>query len=139
MNDYTDNGFANRREYLDSLCEEFDRSKVYALASLLGPSEDFDGLVTALEDDAEDDYPATVAAALPMVIDGLDHAGRVCVLVDATTGEPLARDTVRGDRSIVGGRPPQHDASTGRVWTIDAEGHRREFFPIVVGARWARA
>ncbi len=50
---YTENGYANRKEYLRSLCEEYDADKVHALANLLGPSEDFDGLVTALEDDAD--------------------------------------------------------------------------------------
>ena len=54
MNDYTAHGYANRREYLEGLCDEYPRSIVYALADLLGPSEDFDGLVTALEDAAED-------------------------------------------------------------------------------------
>jgi len=54
MNDYTANGFANRRAYLDSLCEEYPRETVYALAAMLGPSEDFDGLVTSLEDYAEE-------------------------------------------------------------------------------------
>lgn len=72
MSDYTENGFANRREYLDSLCEEFDRSKVYALASLLGPSEDFDGLVTALEDDA--DTPDGDAAYFAL-LEGCRNAG----------------------------------------------------------------
>ena len=51
--DYKEAGFANRRAYLDSLCEEYDRDKVYMLASMLGSSEDFDGLVTMLEDDAD--------------------------------------------------------------------------------------
>lgn len=51
--DYKEAGFANRRAYLDSLCEEYDRDKVYTLAAMLGSSEDFDGLVTMLEDDAD--------------------------------------------------------------------------------------
>lgn len=51
--DYKEAGFANRRAYLESLCEEFDRDKVYTLAAMLGSSEDFDGLVTMLEDDAD--------------------------------------------------------------------------------------
>jgi hypothetical protein len=51
MNDYTANGFANRREYLESLAQEYDRDTVFMLASILGASEDFDGLVTALEDE----------------------------------------------------------------------------------------
>lgn len=52
-NDYKEAGYANRRAYLESLCEEFDRDKVYILAAMLGSSEDFDGLVTMLEDDAD--------------------------------------------------------------------------------------
>ncbi len=53
-NDYTANGYANRRAYLDSLAEDFGPA-VYALAFILGPSEDFDGLVTSLEDMDEDE------------------------------------------------------------------------------------
>jgi len=52
-NDYKQAGFANRREYLESLCEEFDREKVFVLASMLGANEDFDGLVSMLEDDSD--------------------------------------------------------------------------------------
>ena len=51
MNQYTENGFANRRDYLESLCEEYDRDTVFTLASILGSSEDFDGLITSLEDE----------------------------------------------------------------------------------------
>ena len=51
MSIYTENGFENRRDYLESLCEEYDRDTVYALAGILGSSEDFDGLVTSLEDE----------------------------------------------------------------------------------------
>ena len=51
MSIYKENGFENRRAYLESLCEEYDREAVYALASILGSSEDFDGLVTSLEDE----------------------------------------------------------------------------------------
>jgi hypothetical protein len=54
MNNYTANGFANRRDYLESLCEEYDRDTVYMLAGLLGSSEDFDGLITSLEDYADE-------------------------------------------------------------------------------------
>lgn len=54
MNDcpYRDRGFPNRAAYLESLAEEYEHDirMVHALASLLGPEEDFDGLVTALED-----------------------------------------------------------------------------------------
>lgn len=51
-NIYHQNGYENRRDYLESLAEEYDREKVFTLAGMLGPSEDFDGLVTALEDDS---------------------------------------------------------------------------------------
>lgn len=51
MNIYKENGFENRRAYLESLCEEYPRDTVYALASILGSSEDFDGLITSLEDE----------------------------------------------------------------------------------------
>ena len=53
MSVYTENGYSNRREYLDSLRAEYGREIVDALASLLGPSEDFDGLPTQLEDNRE--------------------------------------------------------------------------------------
>lgn len=49
-NPYKNAGFENRREYLESLADEYPADIVYALADILGPSEDFDGLITALED-----------------------------------------------------------------------------------------
>jgi len=54
LNEYQMNGYADRRAYLESLCEEYDRTIVYALASVLGASEDFDGLLTSLEDYCEE-------------------------------------------------------------------------------------
>lgn len=52
MSVYQEAGFPNRRAYLVSLAEEHgvDLEDVIALASVLGPSEDFDGLVCHLED-----------------------------------------------------------------------------------------
>jgi hypothetical protein len=47
---YQENGFANREEYLDSLREEYGEELVDALTSVLPASEDFDGLLTELED-----------------------------------------------------------------------------------------
>ena len=47
---YVENGFTNRIAYLESLCEEYPRDVVFTLADLLGSSEDFDGLITSLED-----------------------------------------------------------------------------------------
>jgi hypothetical protein len=52
MTIYQENGFQTRREYLDSLADDLglDPRTVYLMAEMLGPSEDFDGLVTSLED-----------------------------------------------------------------------------------------
>lgn len=49
MSIYTDNGYTNRKEYLDSLREEYGEL-VDVLTSVLPASEDFDGLITELED-----------------------------------------------------------------------------------------
>lgn len=56
MNVYKENGYENRRDYLNCLAEDYGVSKqtVFMLAEVLGPSEDFDGLVTELSDYAED-------------------------------------------------------------------------------------
>ena len=56
MNAYQEEGFDNRRAYLDDLadCYGLDRATVYGLAAMLGPSEDFDGLVIACEDAADE-------------------------------------------------------------------------------------
>jgi hypothetical protein len=48
-NPYIANGFTNRAEYLDSLREEYG-GLVDIMIGILPPSEDFDGLVTELED-----------------------------------------------------------------------------------------
>jgi hypothetical protein len=56
MTVYQQQGYESRRDYLDSLADdmEIDRSTVYMMAQMLGPSEDFDGLVTSLEDYADE-------------------------------------------------------------------------------------
>ena len=55
MTTYQSEGYENRRAYLLSLADDtgVDIKTVMALADLLGPNEDFDGLVTSLEDYAE--------------------------------------------------------------------------------------
>lgn len=55
MSIYQDHGYESRKDYLDSLADDLgvNPGTVYMLADLLGPNEDFDGLVTALEDHAE--------------------------------------------------------------------------------------
>lgn len=52
MTIYQENGFESRKEYLLDLADnmDIDASIVFALADMLGSSEDFDGLVTSLED-----------------------------------------------------------------------------------------
>jgi hypothetical protein len=52
MSIYTENGYQNRFDYLKKLAEDngVPYSTVLALAELLGPEEDFDGLVTSVED-----------------------------------------------------------------------------------------
>lgn len=51
MSIYTDNGYADRAEYLDELREEYGEL-VDILITVLPASEDFDGLVSELEDAA---------------------------------------------------------------------------------------
>ena len=52
MNVYTENGYDGRRHYLMSMAGDYDvpYEVVCSLAQLFGPDEDFDGLVTALQD-----------------------------------------------------------------------------------------
>lgn len=52
MSIYIAEGYKSRRDYLSTLADEMgiDQTIVFSLASVLGPSEDFDGLVTELED-----------------------------------------------------------------------------------------
>lgn len=55
MSVYTDKGYKNRKDYLENLADEMgiDTDTVFMMASVLGASEDFDGLVTSLEDMAD--------------------------------------------------------------------------------------
>ena len=55
---YTRKGYKDRRDYLKCLAEDYGikYSTVYTLASMLGENEDFDGLISALEDMDELDY-----------------------------------------------------------------------------------
>ena len=51
-NIYQENGYEDRDDYLTCLSENYGVSieDVYSLAEMLGENEDFDGLVSALED-----------------------------------------------------------------------------------------
>lgn len=52
MNIYEENGYASRGEHLDAMAEDYglEKSDVRLLADLLGPNEDFDGLLSGLEE-----------------------------------------------------------------------------------------
>ena len=50
MSIYIENGYADRNEYLDTLREEYGNDLVDTLITVLPASEDFDGLVTELEE-----------------------------------------------------------------------------------------
>jgi len=52
VDEYRDLGYDSREDYLECLAEEYgvDMEVVETLADLLGPNEDFDGLVTMLQD-----------------------------------------------------------------------------------------
>ena len=52
---YTEQGYKNRRDYVEQLADDLDvpRRLAIAAANALGPNEDFDGLVTTLEDYSE--------------------------------------------------------------------------------------
>lgn len=54
-NVYRENGYNDREDYLSCIAEDYGpdlEQVVRPLAELLGPDEDFDGLVSALEDEA---------------------------------------------------------------------------------------
>lgn len=52
---YILNGYESRADYLNDLAESngVPKTVVYELASMLGKTEDFDGLVVAVEDASE--------------------------------------------------------------------------------------
>jgi|1048.fasta_scaffold48572_3 hypothetical protein len=56
MSIYIQEGYKSRRDYLDTLAADYglDRFTVYGLAGILGPDEDFDGLICALQDAADE-------------------------------------------------------------------------------------
>jgi hypothetical protein len=52
MSIYTKKGYQDRADYINTLAQDFglEYDAVLAVADLLGPEEDFDGLVSACED-----------------------------------------------------------------------------------------
>jgi hypothetical protein len=55
MNPYTENGYKNRKDYLQCLAADYGVpvEAVFAVAAVLGLNEDFDGLVTAIQDESD--------------------------------------------------------------------------------------
>ncbi len=51
-NAYIQNGYESREDYLQCMSEDYGVpiETVYSLADMLGENEDFDGLISALED-----------------------------------------------------------------------------------------
>ena len=97
-NPYTDNGFINRADYLEQLCDEYPADVVHTLADLLGETEDFDGLVTMLEDysETEDDdagrsMRASASALFPET-DAARDAAAVRTARENLTGAYLEAD-----------------------------------------------
>lgn len=52
MSKYTDEGYRNRQEYLAAVADDLGvpEDVVFTLADVLGEDEDFDALITELED-----------------------------------------------------------------------------------------
>ena len=57
-NVYQENGYLNRNQYLEGLAEDYGLPvrKVKKLANMLGPEEDFDMLVSMVEELADEEY-----------------------------------------------------------------------------------
>jgi hypothetical protein len=55
---YTSQGYKDRDDYLNTLADDrgIDRTTVYMIADILGETEDFDGLVSGLEDFGYTDF-----------------------------------------------------------------------------------
>jgi len=55
---YQDNGYTSRREYLQCLSEDYGvpLETVLIIAETYGPNEDFDALISTLEDCADGIY-----------------------------------------------------------------------------------
>jgi len=55
MTIYQEMGYENRKDYLKGLADDYlvPLDIVYTAAQMLGPDEDFDGLVTTIQDYAD--------------------------------------------------------------------------------------
>ena len=57
-NIYTRNGYKNREDYLRNMADDYGvpPTVVFEVAGMLGESEDFDGLVTSMDDFTADGF-----------------------------------------------------------------------------------
>jgi hypothetical protein len=72
-----------------------------------------------------------------------NYEGVVLTLVDEKSLKPVqvgeVREDFRGDKlTVLGGRAPHKEGSTGRVHVESAEGWAQEFFPGVVDCKWVK-
>ena len=93
-NPYTDNGYSSRADYLAQLCDEYPADVVHTLADLLGETEDFDGLVSMLEDysETEDDDAGRSMRAIASALFPETDAARDAAAVRTARDALAARD-----------------------------------------------
>ena len=118
-NPYTDNGYSSRADYLAELCDEYPADVVHTLADMLGETEDFDGLVTMLEDyseteadnadDADDAVRTWRAAAAMRALATDTDAARDAAAVRAAR-EALAEAYAKAGAALDAARATYHDA-----------------------------
>ena len=123
-NPYTDNGFINRADYLEQLCDEYPADVVHTLADLLGETEDFDGLVTMLEDysETEDDDAGRSMRAIASALFPETDAARDAAAV-RTARENLTGAYLEADAALEAARAAYADALkayTAASATLDA-------------------
>ena len=114
-NAYTDNGYRSRADYLAELCDEYPADVVHTLADLLGETEDFDGLVTMLEDysETEDDDAGRSMRAIASALFPETDAARAA----------LAEAYAKAGAALEAARAAYHDALkayTAASATLDA-------------------
>jgi len=77
-------------------------------------------------------------------IQSKDFEGRICVLIDQSTGKMLSNgDTVKTFRGeclrLTGGRAPHKPSSEGKVWVQEpGRAFGAEYYAGVIGAQWVR-
>ena len=113
-NPYTDNGYSSRADYLAELCDEYPADVVHTLADLLGETEDFDGLVTMLEDYSEtedDDAGRSMRAIASALFPETDAARDAAAVLSAHAARAaLAEAYAKAGAALDAARATYHDA-----------------------------